>query len=97
MRKSHCHHQLFAVNYLYYVVLTISLISLIPLFTIIFNSSIFDYTLFFLKNNESLEYFVNSFVILFWVLLFTFIFGLLSAYLVTFFNFYGVNFFKYSR
>ncbi len=83
-------------DYLYYVVLTISLISLIPLFTIIFNSSIFDYTLFFLKNNESLEYFVNSFVILFWVLLFTFIFGLLSAYLVTFFNFYGVNFFKYS-
>ena len=81
---------------MFYVVLFISIFSLIPLLTIITNSSILDFDYSLLKDSEFSQFFTNSFLILFWVILFTFIFGVFSAYLVTFFTFFGVNFFKYA-
>lgn len=83
-------------NLLYYLVLGISIFSIIPLFTIIINSSLinFDYSSF--KDSQFLEFTKNSLTILSFVIFFTFIFGVFSAYLVTFYNFLGVGFFKYS-
>ncbi len=83
-------------NILYYLVLAISIFSIIPFFTIIINSSLvnFDYSL--LIESQFLTYVRNSFMIVSCVLILTFIFGVFSAYLVTFHNFYGANFFKYA-
>ncbi len=83
-------------NILYYLVLAISIFSIIPFFTIIINSSLinFDYSL--LIESQFLTYFRNSIVIVSSVLILTFIFGVLPAYLVTFHNFFGANFYKYA-
>ncbi len=83
-------------NILYYLVLAISIFSIIPFFTIIINSSLvnFDYSL--LIESQFLTYVRNSFMIVSCVLILTFIFGVFSAYLVTFHNFYGAIFFKYA-
>ncbi len=83
-------------NLLYCFVIGISVFSIIPFFTIIINSSLidFDYSLF--KDSKFIEFTRNSLVILFFVILLTFIFGVFSAYLVSFYNFSGVNFFKSS-
>lgn len=83
-------------DYLYYAVLLISIFALIPLFTIITNTSILDFNDIVFDNFEFSKFFVNSSIILFWVVFLTFIFGVFSAYLVSFFSFYGVNFFKYA-
>jgi iron(III) transport system permease protein len=48
-----------------------------------------------LKTTFLKDYIINSMIILFGVLFFTFIFGVLSAYFVSFYNFWGVNFFKW--
>ena len=86
----------YSTNLSFYIILCISIISIIPLFTIIINSSIIDFDFTLLKNSQFLEYTKNSLIILFFVLFLTFIFGVIPAYLVTFYNFVGVKFFKYS-
>jgi iron(III) transport system permease protein len=50
----------------------------------------------FLKNTFLKNYIINSLIILIGVLFLTFIFGVLSAYFVSFYNFPGVNFFKWA-
>ncbi|MDA8764662.1 iron ABC transporter permease [Candidatus Pelagibacter bacterium] len=42
------------------------------------------------------DYVINSAIILIGVLFLTFVFGVLSAYFVSFYNFWGVNFFKWA-
>ena len=86
----------YSANLSFYIILCVSIISIIPLFTIIINSSIIDFDFTLLKNSQFLEYTKNSLIILFFVLFLTFIFGVIPAYLVTFYNFVGVKFFKYS-
>ena len=49
-----------------------------------------------LKNTFLIKYILNSVIILTGVLLLTFLFGVLSAYFVSFYNFPGVNFFKWA-
>ena len=53
-----------------------------------------DYSI--IQDSDFKQSFKNSFIILFWVILLTLIFGVGSAYLVTFFNFPGANFFNYA-
>ncbi len=83
-------------NYLFFMVLGISIFSIIPLFTVIINSSVLNFDYSILNNYVFLKFFTNSFIILFFVLILTFIFGVFSAYLVTFYTFFGSTFFKYS-
>ena len=49
-----------------------------------------------LKNTFLIKYILNSVIILIGVLALTFLFGVLSAYFVSFYNFPGVNFFKWA-
>ena len=49
-----------------------------------------------LKQTFLKDYIINSTVILIGVLFLTFVFGVTSAYFVSFYNFWGVNFFKWS-
>ena len=49
-----------------------------------------------LKNTFLIKYILNSVIILTGVLALTFLFGVLSAYFVSFYNFPGVNFFKWA-
>jgi iron(III) transport system permease protein len=49
-----------------------------------------------LKNTFLFEYILNSFVLLSGVLILTFLIGVTCAYLVSFYNFPGVNFFKWA-
>ena len=49
-----------------------------------------------LKNTFLIKYISNSVIILTGVLSLTFLFGVLSAYFVSFYNFPGVNFFKWA-
>ena len=75
----------------------ISLIVLIPILTVF--SSFFDSTgnySIILKNTFLNEYIFNSLVLLIGVLILTFLIGVTCAYLVTFYNFPGVNFFKWA-
>ena len=77
--------------------LLVSLFVAIPLFTVFFsffNSTSEYYDL--LRNTFLKSYIINSFIILIGVLSLTFIFGVLSAYFVSFYNFPGVNFFKWA-
>ena len=69
----------------------------IPIVTIFF--SFFETTseyLTLLKDTLLLEYICNSIYILVGVLLLKFFFGVTSAYFVSFYNFPGVNFFKWA-
>ena len=69
----------------------------IPIFTVFL--SFFDTTgnyLDLLKDTFLLKYLSNSFLILLVVLSLTFIFGVTSAYFVSFYKFPGVNFFKWA-
>ncbi len=84
---------------IYFFVLLISLISIIPLFTI-FNGIIelntnSEYFHFF-REFSLKNYVANSIIILFGVLVFTFLLGLYSAYLVSFYKFPFSSFFKYA-
>ena len=58
----------YSTNLSFYIILCISIISIIPLFTIIINSSIIDFDFTLLKNSQFLEYTKNSLIILFFVL-----------------------------
>ena len=85
------------INFWYLSSLIVPLIVSIPIITIFL--SFFDNTsdyLIILKNTFLLDYISNSLLILIGVLALTFIFGILSAYFVSFYNFPGVNFFKWS-
>ena len=82
---------------IFYISLLIPLVILSPLIILLCSNikENSDY-LFFFSNSELINYSKNSILILFSVLFMTFFLGVLSAYLVSFYNFFGVNFFKYS-
>jgi iron(III) transport system permease protein len=75
----------------------VSLFVAIPILTVFLSyfSSTSEYFL-LLKATFLTDYILNSSIILFGVLSITFIFGVVSAYYVSFYNFWGVNFFKWS-
>ena len=85
------------INLWYVSSLLISLIVAAPILTVF--SSFFettgDYSL-ILKNTFLYDYIYNSLILLIGVLFLTFIIGVGCAYLVSFYNFPGVNFFKWS-
>ena len=75
----------------------ISSIVLIPIITVF--SSFFENTSNYyeiLKNTFLIEYIINSFILLTSVLIFTFLIGTCSAYLVSFYKFPGSEFFKWA-
>ena len=84
-------------NFWYFSSLIISLTVAIPILTV-FTSFFENTTNYFeiLKNTFLLEYIFNSFILLIGVLFLTFILGVGSAYMVSFYNFPGVNFFKWA-
>ena len=85
------------INIWYVSSLLISLVVAAPILTVF--SSFFEttgnYSL-ILKNTFLYNYIYNSLVLLIGVLFLTFIIGVGCAYLVSFYNFPGVNFFKWS-
>ena len=85
------------INIWYVSSLLISLVVAAPILTV-FNSffeTTGDYSL-ILKNTFLYDYIYNSLILLIGVLFLTFIIGVGCAYLVSFYNFPGVNFFKWS-
>ena len=85
------------VNFWYFGSLIVSLTVIIPILTV-FSSFFENTTNYFeiLKNTFLLEYIFNSLLLLIGVLFLTFIMGVGCAYLVSFYNFPGVNFFKWA-
>ncbi|MDB9773143.1 iron ABC transporter permease [Candidatus Pelagibacter sp.] len=85
------------INIWYVASLFISLVVAAPILTVF--SSFFEttgnYSL-ILKNTFLYDYIYNSLVLLIGVLFLTFIIGVGCAYLVSFYDFLGVNFFKWS-
>jgi len=85
------------INIWYVASFFISLIVAIPILTVF--SSFFEttgnYSL-ILKNTFLYDYIYNSLTLLIGVLFLTFVIGVGCAYLVSFYNFPGVNFFKWS-
>ena len=82
-------------NFWYFSSFLISFIVIIPILTV--SVSFFEETSNYyqiLKDTFLFEYIFNSVVLLFGVLILTFLMGTGSAYLVSFFNFPGSNFFK---
>ena len=85
------------LNIWFFLSLIISLFVLIPILTVF--TSFFDETSNYyevLKNTFLIEYIFNSTVLLITVLVFTFILGTGTAYLVSFFTFPFSNFFKWA-
>jgi iron(III) transport system permease protein len=85
------------INIWYVASLSISLIVAVPIITIF--SSFFETTGDYssiLKNTFLYDYIYNSLTLLIGVLFLTFVIGVGCAYLVSFYNFPGVNFFKWS-
>ena len=85
------------INYWYISSFLVSLLVAIPILTVFasFFGTIGGYYE-LLRNTFLIDYIINSALILIGVLFFTFIFGVLSAYLVSFYKFPGVNFFKWA-
>jgi len=85
------------INTWYLSSFIISIIVLIPILTV-FSSFLEDTTNYFeiLKETFFLEYIFNSITLLLGVLFLTFIFGVGSAYIVSFYEFPGSNFFKWA-
>ena len=85
------------INYWYLSSLLVSLLVALPILTVFssFFGSTSEYYL-LLKDTFLINYISNTTIILIGVLLMTFVFGVLSAYFVSFYNFPGVNFFKWS-
>ena len=84
------------INIWYLSSFLISLIVAIPIVTVF--SSFFETTSNYtsiLKDTFIYEYIFNSIFLLIGVLVLTFIIGVTCAYLVSFYSFPGVNFFKY--
>ena len=85
------------INFWYLASLSISIIVLIPILTV--GISFFEETSNYykiLKDTFLKEYIINSIILLIGVLLLTFLIGTLTAYLVSFYNFPGSNFFKWT-
>ncbi len=85
------------INIWYFATFLISLVVAIPIITVF--SSFFQNTSNFseiLRNTFLFEYIYNSIVLLVGVLFLTFIIGVGCAYLVSFYDFPGVNFFKWA-
>ena len=85
------------INYWFISSLIVSLVVALPILTVFasfFGTTSEYYGL--LKDTFLLNYIANSTIILIGVLSLTFIFGVLSAYFVSFYNFPGVNFFKWA-
>ena len=84
-------------NSILFLSLFIIILILSPILTIFFENinQKSDYLNFF-SSGEFRSYTINSAVILIGVIFLTLFFGGLSAYLVSFYEFVGVNFFKYS-
>ena len=85
------------INYWYISSFLISLLVALPILTVF--ASFFGITSDYyelLRNTFLIDYIKNSTAILVGVLLLTFILGVLSAYFVSFYNFPGVNFFKWA-
>ena len=85
------------INFWFIFAFLIPLLVAVPIFTVFL--SFFGTTgnyLVLLKETFLLEYLSNSFLILFGVLFLTLFFGVTSAYFVSFYNFPGVNFFKWA-
>ena len=85
------------INIWYLSSFLISIIVATPILTVF--SSFFESTGTYstiLKNTFLYDYIVNSFVLLIGVLILTFFIGVTCAYLVSFYNFPGVNFFKWA-
>ena len=83
-------------NYWFLATLIISIIIILPILTVLisfFGSTSGYYQL--LSNTFLFSYINQSLTILIGVLLLTFIFGVFSAYFVSFYDFPGVNFFKW--
>ena len=85
------------INSWYISSFLISIIVIIPILTI-FTSFFQDTSHYFeiLKETFFLEYIINSLLLLFGVLFLTFFLGVGSAYLVSFYEFPGSNFFKWA-
>jgi len=85
------------LNFWYFITFTISLIVAIPILTV-FSSFFEDTSQYFeiLKKTFFLEYIFNSLILLIGVLFLTFILGVGSAYIVSFYQFPGANFFKWA-
>ena len=77
--------------------LLVSIFVLIPILTV-FSSFFEDTSNYYqiLKNTFLFEYITNSLILLFCVLIFTFLIGTGTAYLVSFFEFPLSNFFKWA-
>ena len=85
------------INFWFIISLTISILVALPILTVFasfFSTTSEYYEL--LKNTFLIKYILNSVIILIGVLALTFLFGVLSAYFVSFYNFPGVNFFKWA-
>ena len=85
------------INIWYLSSFVISLIVAIPILTVF--SSFFDTTGNYssiLKNSFLYDYIFNSLILLTGVLMLTFLIGVTCAYLVSFYNFPGVSFFKWA-
>ena len=84
------------INYWYIGSLFVSLLVALPILTVFssFFGSTSEYYL-LLKNTFLIDYILNTSIILIGVLSLTLIFGVLSAYFVSFYNFPGVKFFKW--
>jgi len=85
------------VNFWYINSFIISILVALPIITVFFG--FFDTTSDYfslLKNTFLLKYIYNSFSLLIGVLFLTFVFGVGSAYCVSFYDFPGVNFFKWA-
>jgi iron(III) transport system permease protein len=81
----------------YVASLLITLIVAIPISTVLFNSFITSTEyLILLKNTFLTDYILNSFIILIGVLFLTFIFGVSTAYFISFYNFPGAKFFNWA-
>ncbi len=85
-----------SVNLIYIAVLLISILAILPLLSIIANSLHYNLNFSTFIFNDILRYIINSLNILFYVIFFTCVFGVVSAYLVSFFDFLGSRFFKYA-
>ena len=85
------------INFWYINSFLISLLVALPIITVFFGffESTSDYFS-LLRNTFLLKYISNSILLLVGVLLLTFLFGVGSAYYVSFYNFPGVNFFKWA-
>ena len=85
------------INYWYLSSLLVSLLVALPIITVFlsFFGSTSEY-FFLLKDTFLINYISNTAIILVGVLLATLILGVLSAYFVSFYNFPGVNFFKWA-